>query len=155
MIRKPFRTPLLRRVEESRDNDGVLEPHVKKRRISSDSEKTLEPQLIFKSPGISSLPRKPLVAINNPAEAVKTPDGGFEGYYNVLWYVILHTLMNTMIPNQFLCTGGSIRPKSTRLGMVMASYKSLAVRPTCKTFQDVIWEEYLVIHHSFLAPSYP
>lgn len=85
MIRKPFRTPLLRKPEESTGNEGVSEPQAKKRRISSDGEKTSRPQLVFKSPEISSLPRKPLVAVRNPAEAAKPPDGGFEGYYNVLW----------------------------------------------------------------------
>lgn len=89
MIRKPFRTPLLRKPEESTGNEGVSEPQAKKRRISSDGEKTSRPQLVFKSPEISSLPRKPLVAVRNPAEAAKPPDGGFEGYYNVLWYEIL------------------------------------------------------------------
>ncbi|CAD6594070.1 MAG: helicase [Alectoria sarmentosa] len=88
MIGKPFRTPLLRKTEESGDNDGVSEPQAKKRRISSDKGddlKTLGPQLVFKTPGISSLPRKPLLAVKNPAVATKPLHRGFEGYYNVLW----------------------------------------------------------------------
>lgn len=88
MIGNPFRTPLLRKTEESRDNDGVSEPQAKKRRISSDKgdgSKTMGPQLVFKTPGISSLPRKPLLAVKNPAVATKSLDGGLEGYYNVLW----------------------------------------------------------------------
>lgn len=88
MIRKPFRTPLLRKPEDSRDNDGVSEPQAKKRRISNyegDGVQTMQPQLVFKTPGISSLPRKPFLAIQNPAVATKPLDGGLEGYYNVLW----------------------------------------------------------------------
>lgn len=93
MIGKPFRTPLLKKTEESGDNDGVSEPQAKKRRISSDrvdSVKTMGPQLVFKTPGISSLPRKPLLAVENPELSQRRPDGGLEGFYNVLWYVHQH-----------------------------------------------------------------
>ena len=92
MIRKPFRTPFLRKPEDSEDNDGILEPGAKKRRISSEEEagvKTIEPRLVFKTPGISSLPRKPLFAVENSSVAPKPVDGGFDGYYNVLWYLRL------------------------------------------------------------------
>ncbi len=92
MIRRPFRTPFLRKTEELGDDDRVSEPQTKKRRISSDEEdgvKMAEPRLVFKTPGISSLPRKPRLAVENPAGVTKTLDGGFDGYYNVLWCIHL------------------------------------------------------------------
>ncbi|KAK4694474.1 DNA repair and recombination protein RAD54B, partial [Lecanoromycetidae sp. Uapishka_2] len=93
MSGKPFRPPMLRKsgdlVESS--NTDIDTPPAKKRRISGDQEdstKLVGPQLVFKEPGISSLPRKPLLAVKNPAiaaQATKPLDGGVEGYYNVLW----------------------------------------------------------------------
>lgn len=97
MIRKPFRTPLLRKSEESGYDDGDLEPEPKKRRISNhkgDVVKTMGPRLVFKVPGISSLPRKPLLVVENLAIATKPLDGLLERYYNVLWYVHLHNERN-------------------------------------------------------------
>ena len=89
MIRTPFRTPLLRKSEESGANGGVSEPQAKKRRISSDEDvvKTMEPRLVFKTPGISSIPRKPLMALKNPAVTTISLDEDFRHYYNVLWYI--------------------------------------------------------------------
>lgn len=75
-------------------NADIEEPQFKKRRISSDTEDTpkpVGPQLVFKKYGISSLPRNPLLAIKNSAvaaQATKPLDGGVEGYYNVLWYIL-------------------------------------------------------------------
>ena len=94
-MNKPFRPPLLRKVENPTASNGAYgeEPQTKRRRISSDQEdenKPARPQLVFKKPGISSLPRKPLLAVKNPsvaAQATHALDGGVEGYYNVLWYV--------------------------------------------------------------------
>jgi len=94
MIGQPFRPPLLRKVErpEAPKDDDSDEPQTKKRRISDihdQDEKQSRPQLVFKKPGISSLPPKPLLAIKNPAErppAPKPSDGGVEGCYSVLWY---------------------------------------------------------------------
>lgn len=76
----------------SAHHDGD-EPQSKKRRINNDHEDNAEspaPQLVFKKPGISSLPRKPLQAVTNPAAAQATQplDGGNVGYYNVLWCAI-------------------------------------------------------------------
>ena len=92
MTGRPFRTPFLRRDEGSGHEDGVLEPQAKKRRISNDREedvKTKRPHLVFKTPGLSSFPRKPLSAIANPAEGTEPLDGELESFYNVLWYVRL------------------------------------------------------------------
>lgn len=91
MIGKPFQVPLLRKTEEAEDSDRVLEPRAKKRRMNSGKgDCTNTPRLVFKTPGISSLPRKPLLAVKNPVVALKPLDGGLEGYYNVLWFVHLH-----------------------------------------------------------------
>lgn len=90
MFRKPFRTPLLKKTEESVDVDQILEPQAKKRRLSSDNEndiKTIRPRLIFKTPGISSVPRRPLLAIGKSPVTAKSSDGGSERYYSVLWCV--------------------------------------------------------------------
>ncbi len=90
MTGKPFRPPLLRKVEKlatSAHQDGD-EPQAKKRRISNDHEgiaKPPAPLLVFKQPGVSSLPRKPLAAVKNPAAAAAQATQGVEGYYNVLW----------------------------------------------------------------------
>ena len=95
MIGKPFRPPLLRKVDNVSMSGGLDhdEHQAKRRRVSTeqeDSEKLTGPQLVFKVPGISSLPRKPLLIVKNPtvaAQATQPLDGVVEGYYNVLWYV--------------------------------------------------------------------
>ena len=98
MLGRPFRPPLLKKtatpakpVEEEPSN-----PPTKKRRISDDGVPKISrtPQLVFKALGISSLPRKPLLTVINPAiaaEAAKPLDGGVERYYNVLWYGATHS----------------------------------------------------------------
>ena len=93
MLGKPFRPPLLKKVDKPSAPSGpdVDEHQAKKRRISTvqeDSEKPLGPQLVFKVPGISSLPRNPLFPVKNPTVAAQPLDGRVEGYYNVLWYVL-------------------------------------------------------------------
>ena len=93
MLSKPFRSPLLKhtgypRAEAGDNNDDHA---AKRRRISTDLESSSGlsgPRLIFKTPGVSSLPRKPLVAVQNPAATASTEDdveGSVDGYYNVLW----------------------------------------------------------------------
>ncbi len=92
MLGKPFRSPLLAKKERLASSDDH-EPQAKKRRISGNDEIRKEhagPQLVFKAPGISSLPRKPLLTVQNPAKAAevaKPQHAGIEGYYNVLWSV--------------------------------------------------------------------
>ena len=90
MFRKPFRTPFLDRTEDSVDIDENLEPQAKKRRLSSDIEndvKTIRARLVFKTPGISSVPRRPFLAVGNSAVTAEPSDGSSEGYYNVLWCI--------------------------------------------------------------------
>ena len=96
MTGKPFRPPLLKKVNKPLvlDDLNIEEHQVKKRRFSTKQEDDQRPaghQLIFKKPGISSLPRKPLLAVTN--SAISTPnsqplDSGVECYYSVLWYII-------------------------------------------------------------------
>lgn len=92
MLGKPFRSPLLRKAESNNTGESSI-ASVKRRRISSDNERTAEasgPRLIFKTPGISSLPRKPLLAVQNPAADTEhggsQVDEGVQGHYNVLWW---------------------------------------------------------------------
>ena len=94
MFNKPFQSPLLNRLPSATTNDSCLDaPPAKRRRLSQgdeDSKKIRGPQLVFKSPHISSLPRKPLLAVQTPntsTEDVKPPGDGTEAYYNVLWSV--------------------------------------------------------------------
>ena len=134
MITKPFRSPLLRNSENSMDIDRVSEPSAKKRRISSDNVndvETIGPRLVFKTHGISSAPRKPLLAVRNPAAATELLDGGLDGYYNVLWYI--HLQNERSDHRLILCTGGSLRPRSIKPGTVMVFYESLAATPISKT----------------------
>lgn len=94
MLGKPFRTPFLTKTDASSAKSTVQEdsePQPKRRRISSDHElgatKTA-PRLIFKKPGVSCLPRKPLFAVQSPsvvAQVVELDNRGIDGYYNVLW----------------------------------------------------------------------
>lgn len=94
MLSKPFRSPLLRKPEQHSGQGEGPEPHVKRRRISDDNRRAAEPsgaRLVFKTPGISSLPRKPLLRVQNPAADIDTlvkVDSGVHGYYNVLWCVL-------------------------------------------------------------------
>ncbi len=87
-----FRPPLLTKVKQPSDktdvNDSV--PPGKKRRLSErgeEGEPRRTPQLVFENPGISTLPRKPLCIVPNPAVVPRSAavDGGAECYYNVLW----------------------------------------------------------------------
>ena len=87
-----FRPPLLSKVKQSSDETDVIVsgPPTKKRRFSEageEEEPRKVPQLVFKKPGISSLPRKPLSIVPNPSAAAH-PEAiisGVEGYYSVLW----------------------------------------------------------------------
>ena len=84
-----FRPPLLEKVEQPIESDTILsEPMPKRRKVDVNEQNPAIRQLIFKRPGISSLPRKPLLAVLNPAATVvatQPPGRGAESYYNVLW----------------------------------------------------------------------
>ncbi len=87
----PFRTPFLNKTDDHNDS----QPLPKKRRISIDRElgtTRTTPRLVFKTPGISSLPRKPLSAVRNPAvaaELAESGNGGSDSHFNVLWYSLI------------------------------------------------------------------
>ncbi|KAL9129483.1 MAG: hypothetical protein Q9217_002079 [Psora testacea] len=96
MFRK-FRPPLLKEdvgkdiYSSSLDRDP-LEPLTKRRRFNSDDQeqgaKPIGPAVAFKKPAISPLPRKPLLAVVNPAvaaQATEALDVRYDGYFNVLW----------------------------------------------------------------------
>ncbi|KAL8771026.1 MAG: hypothetical protein Q9209_003445 [Squamulea sp. 1 TL-2023] len=75
MFFRPFKSPLLKR-SGSVDCENTS---VKKAKVDSTG-------LVFKKPGISSLPpppRKPLLEVTNTAPEIS--DAGIEGYYSVLW----------------------------------------------------------------------
>ncbi|KAL8783429.1 MAG: hypothetical protein Q9213_004629 [Squamulea squamosa] len=75
MFSRPFKPPLLKR----RGSGNCENISVKKVKVDSTG-------LVFKKPGISSLPpapRKPLLEVVNTAP--DTSDAGTEGYYSVLW----------------------------------------------------------------------
>ncbi|KAL8875191.1 MAG: hypothetical protein Q9198_006413, partial [Flavoplaca austrocitrina] len=68
----PFRPPLLKR----RNSDENEQPPTKKVKVESTG-------LVFKKPGISILPRKPLLEVSNTTTIAGVT--GTEGYYSVLW----------------------------------------------------------------------
>ncbi len=88
-----FRPPLLSKKIPINDKKET-EPPLKKRRVD---ESEVEhgprkvPQLVFKKPGISTLPRQPLFVVPNPAGVtiqIEPAGDDVEGYYNVLWYCL-------------------------------------------------------------------
>ena len=94
MLGKPFRSPLLTKIpSQILDTTHPDSPPAKRRRLSDEDNEVEElkgPRLVFKKPGISSLPRKPLVPVqptNKPTEAQSPLDGALDLYYNVLWYI--------------------------------------------------------------------
>lgn len=93
MLNKPFRKPFRTPFANSPSGNDDSEPQPKKRRMSNGYQPATphtKPRLVFKTPGISSLPRKPLSAVENlsgaPEPAVTDHDGP-DRHYTVLWYV--------------------------------------------------------------------
>ncbi|KAL8842210.1 MAG: hypothetical protein Q9170_000616 [Blastenia crenularia] len=72
----PFRPPLLKRPADNENNE-----HPSKKVKNEPS--TVGPRLVFKTPGISSIPRKPLHEVGN--EVAETDHESSKGFYNVLW----------------------------------------------------------------------
>ncbi|KAL8935807.1 MAG: hypothetical protein Q9211_004504, partial [Gyalolechia sp. 1 TL-2023] len=76
MLQRPFRSPLLKRLSGDENDE-----HVSKK--PKGEPKVTGPRLVFKHPGISTLPRKPLLEIDKlaaEANGVTT-----KGFYSVLW----------------------------------------------------------------------
>lgn len=93
MLKKPFRTPFRTPCANTPGEIDDSEPQPKRRRISND-QKPATPQtksrLVFKAPGISSVPRRPLSAVGNLAvasEPAATNNDDSGRHYTVLWYV--------------------------------------------------------------------
>lgn len=100
-----FRPPLLKKsnapnqpLAQVASNLDDSEPPTKKRKTGDEqkqSAKPAGPHLVFKAPGISSLPRDPLLKVDSLSgapPASESVDGGVEGYYNVLWYMMRPTV---------------------------------------------------------------
>ena len=98
MLGKPFRSPLLKKhlivkdEAQSTADNGNEHPAKKRRLIDGDDTGPKRdisgPRLVFKAPGVSSLPRQPLLSVQNPAVAVEADqisNGAADGFYNVLW----------------------------------------------------------------------
>ena len=127
MLGKPFRSPLLKKVPgQNLDTIHPDSPPAKRRRLSDEDNEVQElkgPQLVFKKPGISTLPRKPLAPLqvtNKSTDDSNTSDGAAESYYNVLWYItssFIHFAEHKLLMSY---AGESTLPKSTRHGMGMA-----------------------------------
>jgi len=91
---KPFRPPLLKKPTQIKISEDTSSagPPAKRMRLDGPSESVStksEPRLVFKTPGVSSLPRKPLHCVANPAAALdesRQQEDALESYYNVLWY---------------------------------------------------------------------
>ncbi|KAL8702261.1 MAG: hypothetical protein Q9224_000086 [Gallowayella concinna] len=75
MLSRPFRSPLLKRPGAD-GNEGPPAKRVKIQAVDT-------ARLVFKQPGISSIPRQPLQQIDKIA--LEDDGAGTQGYYNVLW----------------------------------------------------------------------
>lgn len=104
---KPFRPPLLNRKPPQGEIGESVEdvPSSKRRRLNDSDCDTLvdgkrkddsnnggtKQRLVFKVPGVSTLPRKPLESVLNPAPTSRASGqqekSEPEFYYTVLWYV--------------------------------------------------------------------
>ena len=79
-------------VTQALEADHPQSPPTKRRRLNenvgSGEVKSL-PRLVFKTPGVSSLPRKPLQLVLNTATSLDNSQKDQQSetyYYNVLWY---------------------------------------------------------------------
>lgn len=101
MLKRPFRTPFRTPFANTPCDIDDSGPQLKKRRISNDQPSATPPgksRLVFKTPGISSLPRKPLSTIENPpiaSERTELDKDGSDKHFTVLWYVHHGSLMDS------------------------------------------------------------
>ncbi len=93
-MQSKFRPPLLNNSSSQKldpPKSSESEPPLKRRRVDENENEDgprKVPQLVFKKPGISTLPRKPLFVVPNPAIAkvqAEPASDRVESYYNVLW----------------------------------------------------------------------
>ncbi|KAI4188499.1 MAG: hypothetical protein L6R41_002099 [Letrouitia leprolyta] len=79
MPSRPFRSPLLKRPSGNENDEHVC------KKLKAESTVT-GPRLVFKRPGISTVPRKPLLEIDKPE--AETSGLTSKGFYNVLWRTV-------------------------------------------------------------------
>ncbi|MCJ1284854.1 helicase [Xylographa opegraphella] len=93
MTMKPFRPPFLKKESpnQAQVNDHPQSPPAKRLRLNENVDsveiKSL-PRLVFRTPGVSSLPRKPLQSVLNTAVSSDSRQKDQQSetcYYNVLW----------------------------------------------------------------------
>ncbi|KAI4176577.1 MAG: hypothetical protein LQ343_000868 [Gyalolechia ehrenbergii] len=76
MLSRPFRSPLLKRLPGD-ENDEHVSKKLKGEPVVTG------PRLVFKHPGISTLPRKPLLEFDKPAAEANGATS--KGFYSALW----------------------------------------------------------------------
>ena len=94
MMMKPFRPPMIKKegLTKVQEAHHPQSPPAKRRRLNENvglGEVKSQPRLVFKTPGVSSLPRKPLQSVLNTATSLDNSQKGQHPetyYYNVLWY---------------------------------------------------------------------
>lgn len=138
---RPFQPPLLRSLPHSQQRHA---PPAKRRRFNEGGTSVARNDETSKTDQ-RDIPRKPLLAVTNPASSptddTKPQDGGMEGYYTVLWCShpsFDHTRgrrADSDIP------GANPRIRSTKHGTATASYPSLAATPTSTTSRAERWVE--------------
>jgi len=157
MFGSSFRSPLLKQTPASSKtkHDAICAaPPFKRRRIGSSDETKIAGQYepTMTSPESHGVPRKPLLAVKNPAAATtdiaKPQDGGMEGYYTVLWCFHSAFGFTDKLFADFVCLGVSSLPRNTRHGTVMAFFLSPPAMPTSRTSLVERWVEPSATHLS-------
>ncbi|KAI4155983.1 MAG: hypothetical protein LQ341_000076 [Variospora aurantia] len=94
MFSKPFRSPLLKRPAAD-ENDASQSKKLKTEPV------TTGPRLVFKTPGISFFPRKPLLEISPSSDERRHHT--FKSFYNVLWRKVTGKKNKTWEGDALLC----------------------------------------------------
>ncbi|MCJ1394649.1 helicase [Xylographa bjoerkii] len=90
---KPFKPPTIKKeaLTPTLEADHLQSPSAKRRRLNENASSVAVksvPRLVFKTPGVSSLPRKPLHSVINTATSTDSSQQdqfSETSYYNVLW----------------------------------------------------------------------
>ncbi len=179
---KPFRSPLIKMPLPATDgSDQESNRHAKRRRVSVedngvDSKRVEKAKSKPEIAGVTLGYRRPLVPKDNPPssgteEGESVTCSGVELYYNVLWYVFVirgpqcpsgerkQDLGKSFVWLIICCgspthpSGGSLRPKNIRPGMVTEFFVLVVATLLCGIYQGAIWVELCTIHHSFLVQN--
>lgn len=94
MFSKPFRPPLLKRPAAD-ENDASQSKKLKTEPVA------MGPRLVFKTPGISFVPRKPLLEISPSSDERRHHT--FKSFYNVLWRKVTGKKNKTWEGDALLC----------------------------------------------------